>query len=110
WILWTISQDVLVAQFDADFCGNIGQVVWIVDGKGAASGELGDITQEAGAEALFFSGEIMIVDADGVDEYIGLFHGGANLTFSVAAVIVTAVRDDEQSLLWKPGLAHLAHA
>src|SRR6266403_1458327 len=110
WILWTVSYDILVAQLDANFCGNVRQVVRVINGKRPATSQFRDIAEQGGSESLFFSRKVMIVDADGVDEYIGLFDHGTDLAFGIAAMIVAAVGNNQQSLLRILGLAHLADA
>src|SRR5258707_3967830 len=50
----------------------------------------------------------MIVAADGVDKNVGLFDHGPDLTFGIAAMVVPAVGNNQQSLLRILGLAHLA--
>ncbi len=45
-VLRTVSEHILVAQLDANFSGHVGQVVGIVDGKGAAAGQLGNFSQQ----------------------------------------------------------------
>src|ERR1700674_157941 len=110
WILWTVSYDILVAQLDANFCGNVRQVVRVINGKRAATSQFRDIAEQGGSEPLFFSRKVMIVDADGVDENVGLFDHGTDLAFGIAAMVVAAIGDDQQSLLRILRLAHLADA
>ena len=45
WILWTVSKDILVAQFDANFRGDVGQVVRVIDGKSTAAGGLANFRE-----------------------------------------------------------------
>ena len=45
-VLGTVPQHVLVAQFDANLGGHIGQIVGIINGEGTASGDFGDIGKQ----------------------------------------------------------------
>src|SRR5208282_5888883 len=47
WILWTVTQHILVAQLDANFCGHIRQVVRVINGESPPPGQLRDIAQQA---------------------------------------------------------------
>src|SRR5436853_1463894 len=52
----------------------------------------------------------MVIYADRVNHDVGFLDLRLDFTFGIAAVIVTAVRDDEQSLFLVLGLFHLVHA
>src|SRR5208337_1987853 len=54
--------------------------------------------------------KVMIVDADGVDENVGLFDHGADFAFGITAVVVAAIGNDEQRLLRIFGLTHFSDA
>src|SRR6266403_6213456 len=110
WVLWTVSNDILVAQLDANFCGNVRQVVRVINGKSPATGQFGDVTEQGRPEPLFVTSEVMIVDADGVDKNVRLFDHRTDLAFSIAAMVIAAIGDDQQSLLRILGLAHFADA
>src|ERR1700694_2541139 len=92
------------------FWETVRQVVGFINGNRPATSQFRDIAEQGGSEPLFFSRKVMIVDADGVDEYIGLFDHGTDLAFGIAAVVVAAVGHNQQRLLGILGLAHLADA
>jgi len=69
----------MVAQLDADFVETSARSFGF-NGKSPPTGQ--SVTREqAGPEPLFFSGEIMVVDADSVDENVGLSDHGTDLAF-----------------------------
>src|SRR5262249_50688817 len=89
WVLWTVGKQVLVAQLNTNFRRNISQVVRVIDGKGPSTSQFRDIAQKGWTKAFFVSRKIVIVDTDGIDEDVRLFHHRPNFTFRVAAVIVS---------------------
>ena len=92
---WTVSQHILVAQLNSYFCGNISQIVWIIDGKSPPAGQFGDFAQQGRPQLFFLALEIMVIQADGINHYIRFFHQGLDLALGIAAVIVATVGDDE---------------
>ena len=52
----------------------------------------------------------MVVDADRIDQDVGLFDHGPDFALGVAAVVVAAVGDDQQGFFREFGLTHLADA
>ncbi len=52
----------------------------------------------------------MVINSDGINQYIRLFHCGLDFAFGVAAVVVASVGNDEQRLLLILGLPHFADA
>jgi hypothetical protein len=66
----------------------IGQVIRIVNCKRAPP--VSSVTS-VGSAAFSSSVEIMIVDADRVDQHIGFLHHRLDFAFGVAAVIVAAI-------------------
>src|SRR5690348_9695884 len=66
-ISWTVSEHILVAQFNANFGGNVGQFVGVIDGEGAPAGDIGDVGQHGRPQALLLSTGLGVENADRVD-------------------------------------------
>src|SRR5664279_3555831 len=110
WISGTVSQNVLVTQFNPDLGGHVCQLVGVSDGEGAAPRDIRYLRQQLGALALFGSLEITVIEADTVNLHVCLFDHRLDFSFGVAAMVVASVGDDEECLLLVLGLAHAVHA
>src|ERR1700733_2471818 len=109
-VVWTITDNVLVAQFNPNFSGYISQFIRIGNGEHASAGDLRNISQQGWAGNLFLLRWGPAENTDGVNLYIGFFDHGFDLIFRITAVIVAAIRDNEQGFLAVPRVLHLAHA
>ena len=52
-VVWTITNHILVAQFNSDFCGHIRELIRIGNGKHAAAGDLRNFSEQGGTGNLF---------------------------------------------------------
>src|SRR5260370_27678224 len=93
---WAVSEHVLVTKLNTNLCGDIFQVVRVVDRERAAACEFRDIVQQLGAQTFFFSRKIVVICTDCVDHYSCFLYQVLYLAFCVSAAIVTSVRDDQQ--------------
>src|SRR5882672_688682 len=110
WVLWTVSEQVLVAQLNTYFRGDIREIVRVINGKGPPASQFRDIAEQGGAQPFFIGRKEMIVDADRINEDVRFLHHGPDLALGVAAVVVAPIGDDQQSFLRIARLAHLADA
>src|SRR5215472_2063843 len=109
-VVWTVSEYILVAQLYSNLRRHIGQFIGIRNRKEAATGYLGDFSQQRRPGNFFGLGGRLAEDTDGINLHIGLFHHRFDLTLSITAVIVAAVRNDQQGLFAVAGVLHLADA
>src|SRR6202049_749507 len=109
-VLRPVSQHVLVTEFDANLGGDIRQIIGILDGESASSGQFRDFRQQSRSQPLFRRCEVTIIDSYGVDHYIRFLHQRLNFAFGVATVVVASVRDDQQRFLRILRLPHFADA
>src|SRR5258706_9301727 len=108
WAYRAIPEYVLIAQFKANLSGYACHIVRIVDRKHPSPGFFGDFTQKRGTDLLLDRGEIAIINADGIHEHIRFSHGRLNITFTVAAMVIAAIRYDQQRFSRVLRLSHLA--
>src|SRR5271165_4355438 len=106
----TVSENVLVAQFNSYLGGHVGQFIGVSDGEGAAAGDIRDLRQQLRTFAFFGSLEITVIQANTVNLHVRLLDHRLDFGFGVAAMVVAAVGDDEECLLLVLGLAHTVHA
>src|SRR5450755_8055 len=106
----TISEDVLVTQFNSDLGSHVAQFVGVSDGEGTAACDIRDLSQQLGTFALLRSLEVSVIEANTVNLHIRLLDHRLDFGFGVAAMVVAAVGDDEECLLLVLGLAHAVHA
>src|SRR6267142_1866787 len=103
-----IPEHVLIAKFKADLRGYVCQILRIVDRKHPPPGFFGDLTQKRGTDLLLDRGEVAIINADGIHEHISLSHCRLNITFTVAAMVISTIRYDQQRFSRVLSLSHLA--
>ncbi len=102
----------MIAKFDSDFCCDVGKFVQILHIVAAAAGQLGDFTQQAGTHLLFRSPAARsdgLKDADSINLHVGFTDRVLDLTFSIAAVVVAAIGDDQNGFARIARLFHLVH-
>src|SRR6185312_3064890 len=109
-VVWTVSEHILVAQLYSNLSSHIGQFVGITDREHASTGYLGDFSQQSRAIDLLRLDRRRAENTDGIDLHIGLFYQRLNLVFSITAVIIATIRDDQQGLFAVAGVLHLAYA
>src|SRR5882762_5907384 len=95
-VLRSIPDHVLVSKFDANFGGDVGQIVRIIDGERTASGEFRNVAQQRWPETFLIGSEVVVVNTDGVDHYVGFLDEGLDFIFCVAAVVIAAVGNNQQ--------------
>src|SRR5215469_17473634 len=98
-VRWTVSEYILVAQLYSNLGSHVGQFVGIIDGKHAAAGHVADFGQQGRAGNLLRRGRSQAEDADRINLDIGLFNHRFDLVFSVTAVVIAAIGDDQQGFL-----------
>ena len=98
----------MVAQLDTNLCSHVGQIVGVVNSKGTPASQFRNFSQQCRTEALLFRGEIVVVNADRIDEHVGLFGERLDLSFRVTAVVVPTIGYDQQRLLREFRLPHFA--
>ena len=108
WAYRAIREHVLIAQFKADLGGYVCHILRIVDRKHPPAGFFGDFTQKRGTDLLLDRGEIAIINADSIHEHISFSHCRPNITFTVAAMVIAAIRYDQQRFSRVLRLSHLA--
>ena len=94
----SIAEDVLVAQFHADLGRHVRQFVDIFDRLLAASGLLGNLSEQTRPRQFFGRSRTCpgrLVNADGVDLDIRLFHEVFDFALGVPAIVITSIGDDE---------------
>src|SRR5437660_1351991 len=82
-IRWTVSEHILVAQFNAYFGGDIGQFIRVIDGKSAAPGHFRDLSKKGGACSLLRSAEIAVKDANGIKLDVSFLHHGLDFILRI---------------------------
>src|SRR5207244_10901132 len=107
---WPVSEYILVAYLDSNFCSDIGQVMRIVDSERPAATNFGDVIQEGWPQPLFLSRQELVIKANRIDHYVGFLNERLDLPFRVAAMIVATIRNNEKGLFWVLRLPHLADA
>src|SRR6266404_6245479 len=88
---WAVSEQILVSELNANLCGDIFQVVWVVDRECAAACEFRNIIEQLGTQTFLFSRKIVVICTNGVDHYICFLYQVLDLAFCVSAAIVTSV-------------------
>src|SRR5450755_427860 len=109
-ILRRVADDILIAQFNADLLGDVGELVEVFHGEVPAAGLFGDFAQQAGPAQFFRCTAACggrLEDADCVNLNIRFAHQVLDFRFGVAAVVVAAVGDDQQRLAGVLGLLHM---
>src|SRR5271165_1829846 len=95
-----ITQHVLVAQLAADEGGDFRYLATIVGGDGSAAAGVGQAAQRLPAQALLHGLEQrnghIVKDADSIGQNIGFLDHLPGFLQAVAAVVVAAIRDNEQ--------------
>ena len=113
-VLRRIAQDVLVAQFDSDFGGDIRQFVQVLHRVLAPAGLLGDFGQQrrpgSSPPASARAQPIGFVNSDRIDLDVRFLHQVLDFCLGVAAVVVAAVGDHQQRLARVLGLLHFVQA
>ena len=108
----TVVQHVLIAKFDSNFGCDVGKFVQILHVVTAAARQLGHFIQQARTHLLFRSPAARsnrLKDADAINLNIGFADCVLDLTFSIAAVIVAAIGDDQDRFARIARLLHLVH-
>src|ERR1022692_1935331 len=94
-----ISKYVLAAHLTADECSDHRDLLAIVSRNVASAADAGHVVEPLAAEALFDGLEqgdrYVVEDADGVGQYVGFGKQRLDLLEVIAAVVVTAVGDDD---------------
>src|SRR5215467_10554396 len=106
-VVWTVPEHILVAQLYSYLGCYIGQFIGITDGEQTPAGHLRDIVEQDRTVDLLLLAGHRAEDTDGINLDIGFLHHGFDLIFRVAAVVIAAVRDDQQGLLAVAGILHL---
>src|SRR5437899_12627792 len=93
-----IAEDILVAQLDSDFGGDIGEFVEIVDLILPSAGLFRDFGKKSRAGSLLRCAVARahgFVDTDGVDLYVGFLDESLDFGFAVAAAVIAAFGDPQ---------------
>ncbi|SPE33113.1 hypothetical protein SBA6_240013 [Candidatus Sulfopaludibacter sp. SbA6] len=95
-----VSEDVAVAELDADLGRDVGELAGI-GGEMAASGLLGNFAEQPRPRRLLGrapAGGERLEDSDGINQHVALAHQVADLALGVPAAVIAAIGDDEQRL------------
>src|SRR5215472_604770 len=107
----SVSQNILIAQLHADFCGNVGQVVGRGRRKRASSGHLRQLAEQSRTiRFLNRATAIGVVKSNGVDLDVGFLDEIADVQLRVPTMIIAPIGYDEQSFLCVVCSLHLAQA
>ena len=93
-----IAQDLLVAQFCADLCSDVRQVVWILYPERRPTGLFRDFVEQCGSvEFLWRSTAISdrVKDANGVELRIRFSHQSLDIFLGVATTIIATIGNDQ---------------
>src|SRR5258708_957872 len=91
WILWTVSEYILVAQFDSNFCSHIGEIVGIINGECPAPAQLRDVTQQLRSQPFFFTAKVVVINPNGIDHHVGFLHQRLDFALSVATAGLASI-------------------
>src|SRR5207237_3853842 len=95
----------------SDLRRDVRQLAEILSSENPPARHLGDFAQQRGAIKIFFGAAPIskrIENADGIELGIGLFYQSIDIAFAEPAVIITTVRDYEQSTFSVVRTPHLA--
>lgn len=99
-IAWLVSNDVVLTQFAANGGGDFRDFLSLIGGNCAAVARLGDVNQQTVANLLVEGFEDRnrhtIENPDGINEHIGFLNQALRFPRHVTAVIVLAIRNNEQ--------------
>src|SRR5437899_9703464 len=106
-----VPEDVLGPQLHANLPRKINQFAQACDRKKMAAGHLGELGKQAGTVA-FLRGSphvVRIENSKRIKLAVGFLQKASDFAFVVPAVIIPAVRDDEQNMPVISRIFHLRH-
>src|SRR5713101_937718 len=106
-----VSQNILIAKLHPDLGSDIWQIIQIFDGENAPASHLGHFGEQRGTVKLLRRAIAIregIENADRVELSIRFLHETLDVVLVVAAMIIAAVRYDEQGAFGVVCAAHLA--